>query len=242
MATAHASYSGHSAHTAERRLTSGQGRAAASAKAEAGEVAYEDFVQAPRAYEPEPRVLSVFDARVEGARHGMRALGIGVIATAIVLHFVRGGGEIRDSTALLGAAVVLLSGVALIVQSFRGRVRRTVPLLWLSQTDGVFRVREYAEQETLNDSREHPNDDVESVLFARRLVTMPGSGAGSKIEMAGVFLRMASGAVWPVIPSTLAAEEAFRIAQALGIRLGISVKQVGRGWDSEAPEAPRVLH
>jgi hypothetical protein len=60
---------------------------------------------------------------------------------------------------------------------------------------------------------------------------VPGASAGAKVEGAGVFVRLESGAVWPIIPSTFMREEAFSIAMSLARPMMVGVKQVGTGWN-----------
>jgi hypothetical protein len=106
-----------------------------------------------------------------------------------------------------------------------------MPLAWLSLNHGFLRLRENPEQMDLSGSTPIELDRVSEVIYATRTIAVPGASAGAKVEGAGVFVRLESGAVWPIIPSTFMREEAFSIAMALARPMMVGVKQVGTGWN-----------
>lgn len=92
--------------------------------------------------------------------------------------------------------------------------------------------------------RQHPDDvplegepGVEvwraaEVLFARRRVTLPDVGV--QTDMAGVFLRLDDGTVWPVASGVRDHSTAFTTARAIARFLRVPLKQVGWGWGGAA--------
>lgn len=206
-------------------------------RARQGSVAFEDVIERPIAVEPKPRTLLILDQRTIEQGRPWHVLGTSMILVGIVfLTLMSGRGIMRDFGVMTGVFAYAAVSVLLV---FRGRPRRfmrEIPLLWLSSTLGVVRVREHPDQDILTTSSNIDFDDVDEVLFAQRKFR-PGS---SRAEVAGaaVFLRLFDGAVWPVIPATLATREAYNIALGLAQRIGVGVKQVGTGWsDPTAPES-----
>jgi hypothetical protein len=88
--------------------------------------------------------------------------------------------------------------------------------------------------------RQHPDDTpmdgeqgielwrAAEVLFARRRVVVSGGGVPS--DVAGVFLRLSDGAVWPIASGVRDHGTAFTSARAIARFLRVPLKQVGWGW------------
>ena len=192
-------------------------------------VAYEDFVERFRVVEPRPRTLYVFDVR--GRRRRLGAVfwaGALLIVSAFAALAVRGPSGFTG----LDGAIVLTTwiglGVVLVVRSRTRDPGTEIPLLWLDGSTRVLRVRQQAGQESLTDSAPIGFEEVDELLFASRRIAPPGSRA--RVDGAGVFIRLLDGAVWPVVPATLDAEGAYRLALGIASRVGVGVKQVGQGW------------
>lgn len=205
-------------------------------RAAAGQVAFEDVIQKPIAIEPQPRTLMILDRRVE--EHGFAWHTVGwmiLVVGLVVLTLLSGRGIFRDLGATtLAFSIAAFAGI-LVVRGRPKTQRREVPLLWVSSSLGLLRVREHPEQEALTTSSNIAFDEVREILFAQRAFRLPGTRRGGEVDGAGVFVRLWSGEVWPVIPATLAKQEAYNIALGVAQRIGVGVKQVGSGW-SDAPE------
>jgi hypothetical protein len=92
--------------------------------------------------------------------------------------------------------------------------------------------------------RQHPDDvpmegepglevwRAAEVLFARRRITLPD--VGIQTDMAGVFLRLDDGTVWPVASGVRDHSTAFTTARAIARFLRVPLKQVGWGWGGAA--------
>jgi hypothetical protein len=202
-------------------------------RARQGSVAFEDVIERPIAVEPKPRTLLILDQRTIEEGRPWHILGTSMILVGIVfITLMSGRGIMRDFSVMTGVFAYSAFAVLLV---FRGRPRRflrEIPLLWLSSTLGIVRVREHPDQDILTTSSNIDFDDIDEVLFAQRKFRPLGSRA--EVAGAAVFLRLFDGAVWPVIPATLATREAYNIALGLAQRIGVGVKQVGTGWSDEA--------
>lgn len=214
-------------------------RSAIRERALAGQIAYEDVVQRLVALKPQPASLFVVDRRVHRAGYPWHVVGIALLIVPLTLWTTFGnpGSRLGWSGWLTGAALVA-AALFLIVRAKPKRVRDDVPLIWLDGMRRVLRVREYPEQRELSDSPEIEMDDVVEVLYALRAVELPGGARTSDVEGAGVFLRLEDGVVWPIVPSTLDQETAYRTALGIAHRIGVGVKQVGAGWSAEPTERP----
>lgn len=202
-------------------------------RAARGEVAFEDPIRQPVAYAPRPQMLLVADRRRTERGIPWPAVGMGMLAVTFVVLFVwLDGVALRDLGVAAGVAAAMGLSFALMR---RGRQRvdlSEVPLLWLHTGLRVLRVRQSPTQQRLSEAPNVSFDEVREVLFALRQA--PAQPGGPELESAAVFLRLVDGAVWPVIPSTLAKDDAYRIAVGVGQRVGVRVKQVGQGWSDSA--------
>lgn len=208
-------------------------------RASQGELAWEELVADPVAWEPAARTLVVADRSVERTSGIATVAGVALLVLAVVLYLVADVGQLRDPIEVLVALATIGSATTLIVRGRRpGRVRNH-GLAWVSQPLQQLRLRQFAEQTDLFESPPIPIEDVRQVLYSLRSVELPAARRGTRVEAAGVFVRLVDGSVWPVMSGTLQTESAYRIAQGLATRLGVTVKQVGRGW-SNAPA--RTLH
>lgn len=200
-------------------------------RAASGKVAFEDVIESPIAIEPKPRTLYILDRRSEESGRPWHMLGWTIVVVgAAVLALVSGGGFFRDFGAM--AAALMVGAVAvLLIRRGRPHVHHVeVPLLWLDGGLRMLRVREHPEQRDLLVSSNISFDDVYQVLFAQRSFQIPGARTAGRVDGAAVFLRLRDGAVWPVVPATLAKNEAYNIALGVAQRIGVGVKQVGSGW------------
>ncbi len=200
-------------------------------RASAGAVAFEDVVQKPLAFEPKPRTLLIVDRRVSESGRAWHLLGLLMLVGLVAVHLVRFGvGSLHGFGAMAASATVLSFATVLIVRGRPRKVQHEVPLLWLSSTLGLLRLRESPDQGNLSDSSNIAFEEVAELLFSRRSFQLPGARGAGRVEGAGVFVRLLDGAVWPVIPATLAQREAYNIALGVAQRIGVGVKQVGSGW------------
>ena len=216
-------------------------RRAIRARAAQGDVAYEDLIQNPVMLRPAPRQIYVFDERDTSTRRAWQAMGAGValvFAALMVLGWVQSWFSGMDG--LLLGAVVFGAALLLYVLGGRSRDSEMVPLVWLSASTSMIRVREYPGQEELADSANRHFDEADEVLFAvRRQPEGLGSGR-ARLEGAGVFVRFLDGSVWPVIPWTAERDDAFSIAVRMAQLMQIGVKQVGLGWQGSASEVRQI--
>lgn len=200
-------------------------------RAASGAVAFEDYIESPIAIEPKPRTLLILDRREREEGRPWHVLGMALLVVLVAaLTVMAGRGAFRDYGAMTLAFAFAAVGVLLIV---KGRPRRTgfeVPLLWMDSNLALLRVREHPEQEELTTSSNIAYEDVREVLFAQRLFRLPGARESARVDGAAVFVRLWDGAVWPLIPATLAKREAYNIALGVAQRLNVGVKQVGSGW------------
>lgn len=212
----------------------GTTRAAIRSRAAAGEIAYEDVVQRLVATSPQPVSLLVFDRRDRREGYPWHVVGIALLVLPLTLWTTFGDPGARLGwTGWFVGAIVVASALFLVARGRPRRVRDDVPLLWLDGMRRVVRVREYPEQREIAESPEIAMDEVVEVLYALRAVLLPGGARTSDVEGAGVFLRLEDGTVWPVVPSTLDQETAYRTALGIAHRIGVGVKQVGAGWSAD---------
>jgi hypothetical protein len=204
-------------------------------RARQGSVAFEDVIDRPIAVEPKPRTLLILDQRTIEHGRPWHVFGTAMLLVGVVfLTLMSGRGIMRDFGVMTGVFAYFAVTVLLIFRFRPKRMLREVPLLWLSGTLGIVRVREHPDQEILTTSSNIDFDDVHEVLFAQRMFHPRGTRA--EVSGAAVFLRLFDGAVWPVIPATLATREAYNIALGLAQRIGVGVKQVGKGWADQQAE------
>ena len=214
-------------------------RAGIRARAAAGQIAYDDVVQRLVAMKPQPASLFVLDRRVQRQGYPWHVVGIALLIVPLTLWTTFGNPGARLGWAgwLTGAALVA-AALFLIVRARPRAVRDDVPLIWIDGMRRVLRVREHPDQREISESPEIEMDDVIEVLYELRSVQLPGGARTSDVEGAGVFLRLVDGTVWPVVPSTLDQETAYRTALGIAHRIGVGVKQVGAGWSSERDVRP----
>ena len=200
-------------------------------RAARGRVAFEDYIERPIALEPKPMTLVVRDVRTREEGRAWHVLGMALLVVeAMALTVLSGRGLFRDFGAMTVAFFVAALGFLLVVKG-RPRTSTTeVPLLWVNSALELLRVREHPEQEDLRTSSNIAFDSVDEVLYAQRDFRLPGSRSAGRVDGAAVFLRLRDGAVWPIIPATLAKRETYNIALGIAQRLGVGVKQVGLGW------------
>lgn len=205
-------------------------------RAAAGEVAFEDVIEQPVVLEPKPRTLVLIDRRHREHGRPWHVLGIGMLILLVgMLTILSGRGLSRDFGAMTVVFAVAAVAIVLIV---RGRPKRTlheIPLAWLDSNLRLLRVREHPEQEELTTSSNIAFDEVREVLYAQRRFQVPGAREDGRVDGAALFLRLWDGAVWPLIPATLARQDAYTIALGIAQRIGVGVKQVGAGWSDPTP-------
>lgn len=203
-------------------------------RAARGQVAYEALIEKPVVVRPQRGELYVVERRSDprAGRFRSTAVSAALIAATLVFVSLRAGGW--EKTWVLLSAVPAW-GLAYWAWQRANRHNRTwqMPLAWLSLNHGFLRLRENPEQIDLSGSVPIEIDQVSEVIYATRAIAVPGASAGAKVDGAGVFVRLESGAVWPVIPSTFMREEAFSIAMAIARPMMVGVKQVGSGWNDE---------
>lgn len=200
-------------------------------RAASGAVAFEDVIESPIAVEPKPRTLVILDRRQQEKGRPWHILGMALLVLLVAaLTILSGRGFFRELGAMTAVFAVAALSVGLIIKGRPRTVRFEVPLLWMDSSLGLFRLREHPEQETLNSSSNLSFDEAREVLFAQRSFRLPGARDAARVDGAAVFIRLWDGAVWPVIPATLAKREAYNIALGIAQRLRVGVKQVGAGW------------
>lgn len=198
-------------------------------RAARGEVAFEDPIRHPLAYAPKPQMLLVVDRRETERGVPWPAVGAAMFGVTLLFLFaVLDAVDLRDLGVAAAVGAALAVSFALIRRGRRAVDAREVPLLWLHTGLRVLRVRQSPSQERLSDAPNIEFDEVREVLYSLRRA--PAVVGGPPMEGAAVFLRLVDGAVWPVIPSTLAKDDAYRIAVGVAQRVGVRVKQVGQGW------------
>jgi len=201
-------------------------------RAALGQVAYEALIERPVVVRPERGELYVVERRSDPRAGRLRSIAVSaaLIAGTLVFVSLRAGGW--EKTWVLVSSVPVW---ALAYWAWRRaeQFARTwqMPLAWLSLNHGFLRLRENPEQVDLSGSTPIELDRISEVIYATRAIAVPGASAGAKVDGAGVFVRLESGAVWPIIPSTFMREEAFSIAMALARPMMVGVKQVGTGWN-----------
>ena len=201
-------------------------------RAALGQVAYEALIERPLVVRPERGELYVVERRSDPRAGRLRSIAVSaaLIAGTLVFVSLRAGGWEKTWVWLSSAPVWALAYWA---WRRAEQVARTwqMPLAWLSLNHGFLRLRENPEQMDLSGSTPIELDRISEVIYATRAIAVPGASAGAQVEGAGVFVRLESGAVWPIIPSTFMREEAFSIAMALARPMMVGVKQVGTGWN-----------
>jgi len=200
-------------------------------RAYAGEIAYEDHVDAPYVVGPRALSLYVMDRSHRRVGRPWHVLGILIFVVVTFAHLVFS----KQSFALGWTgwlSTLTLYGVAslLVVKGRPSDQIEDRPLLWLEGMDQWVRVREAPWQDSLASSAPIPFEEIDELLFAVRKVRTPGTS--TRVDAFGVFLRLRDGTVWPVIPSTQDREGAYRVAMGVARRVGVGVKQVGQGWSS----------
>lgn len=208
-------------------------------RASTGGVAFEDVIEAPLALEPRPRTLFIVDRRAVETGRPWHLVGVALlILLGAFVAWRTGTGTFSSAGASMTALSVAVLGLVLV---FKGRPRKSmveVPLAWLDSRLGLLRVREHAQQRHLTESSNIGFADVREVLYAERHFRLPSARTDARVAGAAVFIRLWDGAVWPIIPATLARQEAYAIALGVAQRVGVGVKQVGVGWsDKDATEA-----
>lgn len=202
-----------------------------SERAARGLVAYEDFVESPIAFKPSPRQLYIVDQRAEGnARRWMSAgISMGVFfVTLLVMEFldkwtVGIGGLLFGAIILAAAALMILIGI-------RTKRFRAVPLAWINGSRKLLKIREDPRKDGFAQSKNIYFNEIKEIIFAIRKTNVPGAPSKVGVEGAGVFIRLYSGTVWPVIPSTLKRDRAYNIAVQIAKKTHVGVKQVGLQW------------
>ena len=201
-------------------------------RAALGQVAYEALIERPLVVRPERGELYVVERRSDPRAGRLRSIAVSaaLIAGTLVFVSLRAGGWEKTWVWLSSAPVWALAYWA---WRRAEQVARTwqMPLAWLSLNHGFLRLRENPEQMDLSGSTPIELDRISEVIYATRAIAVPGASSGAKVDGAGVFVRLESGAVWPIIPSTFMREEAFSIAMALARPMMVGVKQVGTGWN-----------
>lgn len=201
-------------------------------RAALGQVAYEALIERPLVVRPERGELYVVERRSDPRAGRLRSIAVSaaLIAGTLVFVSLRAGGWEKTWVWLSSAPVLALAYWAWRRAEQFARTWQ-MPLAWLSLNHGFLRLRENPEQMDLSGSTPIELDRISEVIYATRAIAVPGASAGAKVEGAGVFVRLESGAVWPIIPSTFMREEAFSIAMALARPMMVGVKQVGTGWN-----------
>ena len=201
-------------------------------RAALGQVASEALIERPLVVRPERGALYVVARRSDPRAGRLRSIAVSaaLIAGTLVFVSLRAGGWEKTWVWLSSAPVWALAYWAWRRAEQFARTWQ-MPLAWLSLNHGFLRLRENPEQMDLSGSTPIELDRISEVIYATRAIAVPGASAGAKVEGAGVFVRLESGAVWPIIPSTFMREEAFSIAMALARPMMVGVKQVGTGWN-----------
>lgn len=203
-------------------------------RAARGLVAYEALIERPVVVRPQRGELYVVERRSDprAGRYRSTAVSAALIAGSLVFLSLRAGGWEKTWVLLASVPAWALAWWAWQRAATFVKTWQT-PLAWLSLNHGFLRLRENPEQNDLAASIPIELDQVSEVIYATRQIAVPGASAGAKVDGAGVFVRLESGAVWPIIPATFMREEAFAIAMAVARPMMVGVKQVGTGWNDE---------
>lgn len=198
-------------------------------RASAGNIAWEEHVDTIWSQQNggTRMVVRASDTKSEGRRWDW----LGYLCLLLVAWLMLAGypAELTWGAEWLGNSV--LFGVGLVL-ALRGRPIRHASRRVVLDVD-VEKQRLWIRQHPDDTQVEEEDQAIElgraaEVLFARRRVVVSGVGVPS--DVAGVFLRLHDGAVWPVASGVRDHSTAFTSARAISRFLRIPLKQVGWGW------------
>ena len=203
-------------------------RAVFAQRATAGNIAWEEHVDTIWSQQNggTRMVVRASDTRIEGRRWDW--LGYSCLLLVAWLMIAGYPTELTWGAEWLSNAILFGFGLVL---ALRGRPIRHASRKVVLDVD-VEKQRLWIRQHP-DDAQAEEEPAIElwraaEVLFARRRVVVSDGGVPS--DVAGVFLRLQDGAVWPVASGVRDHSTAFTSARAIARFLRVPLKQVGWGW------------
>lgn len=151
--------------------------------------------------------------------------------TAAVLAVWAGSSGVSSPTLTLSALTAAGLAVALYLRRPRSstvvgsQIRR---LAVIDRANDLIYVLRDSLQAQPEDEPPIYGDEIEEIIYARRAVRAPGSKA--ELLGAGLFIKTYDGEVWSIVPSTLCADDLYRIAKQVSRAIRASLKQAGAGF------------
>lgn len=174
-------------------------------------------------------VVRAIDTRLEGRRWDW--LGYACLLFVAWLMVAGYPADLSWGAEWLGNAFLFGVGLVLAVRGRPTRHSSRKVVLDVDTEKQQLWVRQHPDDAGMHEEQAIELWRAAEVLFARRRVVL--SNAGVPSDVAGVFLRLHDGAVWPVASGVRDHSTAFTSARAIARFLRIPLKQVGWGWSGK---------